>query len=284
MTLTSARRPAQDLDHLLAGDGEDPRAGVGGCSSGRDLFGVRDVGRRLGRGLGQPSVWPSASSPASGRERPTRDAVGRPRSIIGCFVASVGIGRLGRSIPDPGPRTSSANTSSNDGRASWIEVTRRALGLDARDHRGRRSSSGPELRTCSRRGAMPPDSSTPRSRAEAVDVDRVGRLDLQELPAERAGGAAPRVVERDSRPSAIRATTSHSSASGTYWVVISERPAGVAQAVELAPDALADERVDPGGRLVEEDQLGVVDERARELQPAAHAARQVAGAVASARP
>ena len=56
-----------------------------------------------------------------------------------------------------------------------------------------------------------------------------------------------------------------------------ERPALVAQAVELFPDAGPEERVDPGRRFVEEQHRRVMDQRAGQLEPALHATRQGTG-------
>ena len=94
-----------------------------------------------------------------------------------------------------------------------------------------------------------------------------------------AGRLAPQLVGRASaisRPSAMSATASHSSASLTYWVVTSSVRPVVAQAMELVPDVWRQDRVDAGGRLVEEQQRRLVDEGARELEPALHAAGQLA--------
>ena len=59
------------------------------------------------------------------------------------------------------------------------------------------------------------------------------------------------------------------------------RPPGIAQAMELVPHATAEQRVDPGRRLVEEQQRRVVDQRAGQLEPALHPAREAAGAAAA---
>ncbi len=56
-----------------------------------------------------------------------------------------------------------------------------------------------------------------------------------------------------------------------------QRPAGIAQPVELGPDPRPQERVDPGGRLIEEEQGRVVDQGAGEFQAALHPARQPPG-------
>ena len=57
-----------------------------------------------------------------------------------------------------------------------------------------------------------------------------------------------------------------------------DRAMGVPKALELRPDGLAQERIDARRRLVEEEQVRFMDQRGCQLQPALHAARQVAGA------
>ncbi len=83
------------------------------------------------------------------------------------------------------------------------------------------------------------------------------------------------------RPPAISATRSHDSASLMYWVVTSiVRP--VARNRWSSSQTLARSSGSmPGGRLVEEQQGGIVDERARELEPALHAAGQAPGSPAA---
>ncbi len=53
-----------------------------------------------------------------------------------------------------------------------------------------------------------------------------------------------------------------------------ERLAFGRQPAHALPDEVARLRIEPGGRLVEEKELRVVDERAREREPAFHAARE----------
>jgi hypothetical protein len=48
------------------------------------------------------------------------------------------------------------------------------------------------------------------------------------------------------------------------------RDAPVAQAMELVPDRPAEERIDARGRLVEDEEVGLVDQRAGELQATLH--------------
>jgi hypothetical protein len=56
------------------------------------------------------------------------------------------------------------------------------------------------------------------------------------------------------------------------------------QPVQLIPDARSKKGVDPRGGLVEEQQRGVVDERAGQLQPPLHPARQLSCTPATDRP
>ncbi len=277
-------RAAEDLDRLLAGDGQDAEWASGEVHRTATSSGAlgHGLGQGLGEGLGQ----------------------GRFRVAIGVVPAGLGNGRSAtRGTPSTGPSIapSAASVASvrTDASAHVIPgslgpadqqrehlVERRpglvdrghrgALGLDARHHRGgdRRGVRAEDLQPPRRE---PPDVLDADVGAEAVDVDRVGRLDLEQLAAEREVAQRLRRVERDQPP--LGDQGDHVALLGLGHVLggDQERAAGLAQPVELAPDALADERVDAGGRLVEEHQLGVVDERAGELQPAAHAARQVAG-------
>ena len=55
-----------------------------------------------------------------------------------------------------------------------------------------------------------------------------------------------------------------------------QRPPLVAQAVELLPDGHPEEGIDAGGRLVEDQESRIVDERTGELEPSLHAAGQPA--------
>ena len=52
-----------------------------------------------------------------------------------------------------------------------------------------------------------------------------------------------------------------------------DRRAVVVQGLDLLPDRLAADRVEAGGRLVEEEDSRLVDERGRQVEPAAHPAR-----------
>ena len=65
---------------------------------------------------------------------------------------------------------------------------------------------------------------------------------------------------------------------------LEEGPARLAEAVELVPDRAPQERIDAGGRLVEDDELRLVDQGTRELEAALHAARQPARSLLSSVP
>ena len=59
-------------------------------------------------------------------------------------------------------------------------------------------------------------------------------------------------------------------------VVEQDRLALLQQVLQPLPHQVARLRVEAGGRLVEEQQVGVVDERAAEREPPLHAARELA--------
>ena len=63
-----------------------------------------------------------------------------------------------------------------------------------------------------------------------------------------------------------------------------ERPSGVAQTAKLVPDPAAEEGIEAGGRLVEEEDRGVVDQRAGQLESPLHPARQASGPALADRP
>ena len=84
-----------------------------------------------------------------------------------------------------------------------------------------------------------------------------------------------------SRPLAISATLSHSSASPRYWVVTSIVRPSDAEPMQLLPDPGPEQRVDARGRLVEEHERRLVDQRAGKLEAALHAPGQVAGTPAA---
>ena len=84
-----------------------------------------------------------------------------------------------------------------------------------------------------------------------------------------------------SRPFGDQRDLSHDSASLTYWVVTSiVRPSSRSR-WSSSQTVGAQERVDAGGRLVEEEQGRVVDERAGELEASLHPARELAGVAAA---
>ena len=63
-----------------------------------------------------------------------------------------------------------------------------------------------------------------------------------------------------------------------YCVVRKTVVPGVVDAADLVPDRQPRRRVEAGGRLVEEQDLGRVDQRAGQVEPALHAARVGLGA------
>ena len=63
------------------------------------------------------------------------------------------------------------------------------------------------------------------------------------------------------------------SASSRYWVVRKTVVPSSLRLRDLLPDRLAADRVEAGGRLVEEEHAGLVDERGGEVEPALHPAR-----------
>ncbi len=174
--------------------------------------------------------------------------------------------------------TRAAKTSSKDGRTSRTRGDLAAESFDRLDHVGRRSPgivdgqgqrARPVLadvadRRANRRAPSP-------SRRAAVSSSRMS-------PPIASRRRSSGVASAMSRPPAIIATMSHDSASLTYWVVTSSvRPASrrrwsSSQIVERSSG------IDAGGRLVEEQEGGVVDERAGEFEATLHPARQPAGA------
>ena len=113
--------------------------------------------------------------------------------------------------------------------------------------------------------------------AEQVGVDRAVGRDLEDVAAERHPAQRLRRVERDELP--VEDQGDLVAVLGLRDVLgrDDQRPSLRPQAAQLVPDGLAQDRVDAGGRLVDEEHFGVVDERARELEAALHAAGEVAG-------
>ena len=178
--------------------------------------------------------------------------------------------------------TSVAKTSSNDGR---ILAGARDLATARADAPRRRPASRvPASSTTTREVARARPGGRSRTTGErrAARPRRSGRgLDLDDVAAHRL---APQVVRRRERDQpALGDQRDRVALLGLVDVLgrHQQRPAGVAQAVELVPDAAAEERIDPGGRLVEEEQRRVVDEGAGQLEPALHPARQAPGAAAA---
>ena len=119
-------------------------------------------------------------------------------------------------------------------------------------------------------------SRTPGIVLEQATVERLGRLDLDHFAAQRLATQVVRRGQGDQSPLAPgRRPASQYSASPTYCVVTTSVRPGVAQTAELGPDLLAQHRVEPGRRLVDEQQARLVHQRARQLQAPLHAARQL---------
>ena len=79
-----------------------------------------------------------------------------------------------------------------------------------------------------------------------------------------------------SSPSDSTPTRSHSAASPTYCVVMSRVRPALAQLLELVPELGPQDRIDAGGRLVEEHEGRIVDEGGGEGEAALHPAGRLA--------
>ncbi len=106
-------------------------------------------------------------------------------------------------------------------------------------------------------------------RARAVDLDHVALQVLGDEAARRALGDLPAVVEHDQ---------ALAEALGLVHEVRrqQDRLALAQQALQAFPHQVARLRIESRRRLVEEQQVGVVDQRARQAEPPLHAARQLA--------
>ena len=151
------------------------------------------------------------------------------------------------------------------------------IDLDRGEYRGalcrpRRSSRRNPGRTAAARRGPLATAGAPARRT--LDVS----LDLDDLAAHRLAAQLRRAPPAQiSRPSAIRATASHSSASPTYWVVTSSvRPSRTAGGGAPLPDRLLG-GADPGRPSARRGPRlpARARERARELEPPLHAARQL---------
>ena len=242
--LISAPGPAKDLDELLADEREEP-----GASWPRRMRGLASGGRR---------------------------SVGRPRPSGGR-----------RSAPHPGARsrwsraTSAAKTSSKTGAdlaARRRPRRRRSLMASTTSGVAVAASSTVSAGRAGRpggRGGRPGRSASamPSKRAAvSISIDVAAERLAAELVGRRQGDEPAAGDERD-----LVARLGLVDVLGRD----EQRPALVAQPMELVPDSASQERVDARRRLVEEQQRRIVHERAGELEPALHAARQPARATAA---
>ena len=210
----------------------------------------------------EPTTSPMAGTGSSGRWD----------CIVGAPSARpVGL-RRHRRPPGRAARTPRRTTAAS----SWIDVTARALRLDRLDDRrgGQRRVLAQDPQPPA---ARPPDLGDAGAGPEAVRVDVRWTSPPRGTARRTRAGAASRVAQRDQPAAGDQRDHVALLGLGDVLGGDHERPARVAQAMQLVPDRLADDRVDAGGRLVEEDELRIVHERARELEAAPHAARQPAG-------
>ena len=99
-----------------------------------------------------------------------------------------------------------------------------------------------------------------RQRPEVRAVEQSGRLDLDDIP---AGGAATELVGRgQGYQAAVSDEGDLVALLGLVEVLRGneERPPGIAEPVELAPDRHSQERVDACRRLVEDEEGRIVDQ------------------------
>ena len=131
------------------------------------------------------------------------------------------------------------------------------------------------------RGAVWLTARTPGTCSSSDAVERLRRLDLDHFAAERLAAQLLGRGQRDQSP--VRQHGDRVAVLGLADVLRRhhQRAAGVAQAAKLGPDRLAQHRIEPGRWLVDEQQHRIVDQRARQLQAALHAARELARASAA---
>ena len=145
-----------------------------------------------------------------------------------------------------------AKTSSNVGRVSWAATT--SPPAARRPHR-RRPAGGRGVLDGRpwTAGTVLADRDDAGHRSMVGESNGAG-LDVDDVAAERVAPELVRRASATSRPSAISATWSHSSASPTYWVVTRiVRPAS-RRRWSSSQTFAAQDRVDAGRRLVEEQQ------------------------------
>ena len=101
----------------------------------------------------------------------------------------------------------------------------------------------------------------------------VGAVHLHDLTADLRASARPGVPSATTRPSSSTTIRSAStSASSRYCVVSSTVLPGGGQGADLVPERLPAAGVEPGGRLVEDQQPGRPDQGHRQVEPATHPA------------
>ena len=96
---------------------------------------------------------------------------------------------------------------------------------------------------------------------ERVDVERARGLDLDDLAARRPAAQGVGRVEGDQAPAGDQRDQVARLGLGDVLGRDEERAPGIAQAAKLGPDLGSQQRIDADGGLVEDEELGVVDER-----------------------
>ena len=198
---------------FLAGDGEYAERASGDvhrAATSSGVSGISDTGRARTRPrAGHPAAPAPARCPRRhgwarerrrgsrrrGRHRPRLRATGRVGSIGGRGL----VRRLGWwAAPTVGPADQQSEHLI-EGRPGLVDRRHRGAAPPRRDHCGRdrlRVLAG----TCNRRGPRRRTSSTSRSVRRRCDVDPIGRLDLEQLPAERAPAERLRAIQGDQPP------------------------------------------------------------------------------------
>ena len=130
--------------------------------------------------------------------------------------------------------------------------------------------------TNSWRGGRLANASDARHVGQHLGVDGALRPDLQDLAAERLLAQLVGSVVRHELAVGDERDAVAVLGLGHVLGRDQQRASLVAQPAQLVPDGFAQDRIDPGGRLVDEQHLRAVDERAGELEPSLHATGQVA--------
>ena len=150
-------------------------------------------------------------------------------------------------------------------------------------------SSSPRWRTAASRPARSTVASHDQAGVPGVELDAPGRRAapaatraVRRRPARRRGGGAPtsRAARPGHRPARRRpwsriTTCSHSEPTRSSWWLDKQHDASLAGQLAQQPGQVVDaDRVEPGERLVEDQQGGVVDQRDRQLGPLLVAVRE----------